>query len=225
MNTSATGGYLLPDVPSPPLEGKALLQFLQAVVVGITGMDGTLVRPRWQAEPPNIPAADVAWCSFGIMGRSADTFPYVKHFGEDDINGGYDYLMRHEQLELLTSFYDLGVSGEADYYASILRDGLAIAQNREALYLGGFVLAYTGDLTPVPTLLKERWLYRIDFPFTLRRQIDRKYSVLNILSFQGTLDAGTYGTNTPIGQFIIGESPIGPFIQLIDDLLVTPPVP
>lgn len=222
-NTSATGGYLLPDVPSPPLEGKALLQFLQAVVVGITGMDGSLVRPRWQAEPPNIPDADTAWCSFGIMNRIADTFPYVKHVGSA-LDGGYDHLQRQEQLEMLASFYDLGVSGEADYLASVLRDGLAIAQNREALYLGGFALAYTGDLTPVPILLKERWLYRVDFSFTLRRQIDRKYSVLNILSFQGQLDAGTIGTEIPIGEFVIGESPVGPSIQLIDDLLVTPPL-
>lgn len=200
-NTSATGGYLAPTAPSPPLEGKALLDFIQPIISGISGMAGNLVLPRWQAEPPNIPAAATAFCSFGIIGRTADTFPYISH---DSSGDGADNLQRQEQLNILASFYDLGVSGQADNLASLLRDGFAIAQNREVLQLSGYALAYTGDLTPVPSLLKERWLYRVDLPFSIRRQIDRTYPVLNILSAQGTL-TGEDGTETITDEFLVEQ--------------------
>ena len=45
----------------------------------------------------------------------------------------------------------------------------------------------TGDLLTVPSLLKERWLYQVDFPVVIRREIQRTYTVLNVLSSQGTL--------------------------------------
>ncbi len=78
-NTSATGGYLAPSpAPAPtPLEGQALLDFVQSWVVGITGLDGPLVRPYWQSEPPNVPQAGEAWCAFKISTRPADEFPFL----------------------------------------------------------------------------------------------------------------------------------------------------
>ena len=54
-NTSATGGFLSPLSTPAPLEDQALADFFQQYVAGITGIAGNLVRPRWQAEPPNIP--------------------------------------------------------------------------------------------------------------------------------------------------------------------------
>lgn len=183
-NTSATGGYLVPSPLTPPIEGDVLYDFVHDLIAGVTGLDGTLVRPRYQAEPPNIPDADVAWCAFGIMTRDADTFPAVKR---DPSGDGSDVLQRQEELSVLASFYDLGSSGQADFYATLLRDGLAIAQNREVMQGAGWGLGYTGDLTPVPSLLKERWLYRVDLSMRLRRQIDRTYPVLNLESAGGTI--------------------------------------
>lgn len=183
-NDSSSGGYLSPLPTTPPLQGQALLNFLQAVIVGITGLDGTMVRPYWQGEPPNVPDAGLAWCAFRIQARPSDTFPFVKH--NADGQGG-DALQRHEALHILTSFYDLGSGGNADGYASLLRDGLLIAQNREILTLNKMGLAKTGDIIPVPSLLKFRWLYRADFDLVIRRQIDRLYPVLDVLSAQGTI--------------------------------------
>jgi len=185
-NDSSTGGYLLPNpAPAPqPLEGKALMQFVQAVVVGISGLPGPMVRPRWQPEPPNIPADGTCWCAIGINNRASDTFPYVAH---EAAGNGDDHMQRQEQLDLLASFYDLGISGEADLFAAQLRDGFAIAQNREALQLAGWQFAFGGDLLTVPSLLKQRWLYRVDYAFSIRRQIDRTYPVLNLESAQGTI--------------------------------------
>src|SRR3979409_241705 len=131
MTDSSTGGYLIPS-GAPPLEGQALLDFLQGVIVGITGLDGTMVRPVWQSEPPNIPDAGEAWCAFRITTRPSDKFPYVKHNADGQ---GADALQRHEELHVLCSFYDLGSGGLADGLCAQLRDGLSIAQNREILTL------------------------------------------------------------------------------------------
>ena len=80
-NTSATGGPIGPGSPAAPgpLEGAALLDFIQDWIVQLTGLDGTLVRPDWQAEPANLPAAGTAWCGFRIADRDADDFPWIGH--------------------------------------------------------------------------------------------------------------------------------------------------
>src|ERR1700694_2060232 len=130
MTDSSTGGYLIPSAAPAPLEGQALLDFLQGVIVGITGLAGTMVRPVWQSGPPNIPDAGTAWCAFRITTRPSSTFPHVKH---DPAGQGADALQRHEALHVLCSFYDLGSGGQADGLAALLRDGLSIPQNREIL--------------------------------------------------------------------------------------------
>ena len=183
-NTSASGGPLQPSVASPPLEGAALQVFLQNWFAPLTSLDPTLVRPRYQPEPANIPQAGKAWCAFGIVQRSADRFPYVQ-FEQPTTNV---HLQRHEELHMLASFYDLGVTGEADMYASLARDNMAVAQNLEPLLTNGFMLAYVEEMRPAPTLKMTRWLYRMDLPFVLRRQVDRYYAVLPLESAQVQLN-------------------------------------
>lgn len=182
-NTSASGGALLP-LPTPaPLEGQALQVFVQNWIAPISGVSPDLVRPRWQAEPDNIPNAGDAWVSLGIgQDRESDRFPYLSESND----GLSSSLQRQETLRVLCSFYDLGSTGLADQYASLVRDNVAVQQNLEFLYAQSFALAYVGDITSAPTLKATRWLYRVDLPIMIRRQIDRTYSVLSVLSAQGT---------------------------------------
>lgn len=190
VNTSATGGPLAPGAPAAPgpLEGPALLDFIQGWIVGLTGLDGPLVRPEWQAEPPNIPAAGTAWCSFGITDRDSDDFPWIGHnpaFLGDQWQpppDGMDLLQRNETLWLHLIFYDLGATGMADAYGALMRDSAIIPQNREYLQRGGITVGSTGRLVAVPELIKERWLYRVDLTIELRRQIYRAYPVRDIAS-------------------------------------------
>lgn len=185
-NTSATGGYLVPDNVVPaPLEDDVLDNFLHDVIVGITALDPTLVRPRWQPEVPDLPARNVNWCAFGINNRTADTFDYSVHQGAIPDASGSDLLQRHEQLYLLCSFY--GPNCQA--FGAQLRDGLGVAQNREQLYLAGMGLVSVGDLTKAPELIKNVWLQRADLPLIIRREIRREYPVLNLVSAQATLYA------------------------------------
>jgi hypothetical protein len=203
-NTSATGGYLKPALNPAPLEGQALLRFFQQIMVGITSLPGDMVRPYWQSEPPDIPDAGEAWAAFRIVKRPSDEYPYVD-FPRSPSSQQLAYTMqRHEELDIETTFYDLGSTGknnsggQADYNAALLRDGLLVPQNREVLFLNSMGLVKTGDLITAPVLFKKRWQYRVDLSWTIRREIIRVYPVLTIVSASGDIN---YDTGLPAQPF------------------------
>ena len=190
VNDSSTGGPLLPIAGGPaPLEGRALNDFIQGWIAGITGLPGSLVRPRWQAEPPNIPNQGTTWAAVGVTVRPADSFAAVYHNGAGNAGNGQDEEHQHEQLDILASFYGLSSNSDADKYAALLRQGLQISQNLELLTLNGMGLSACGDPTAVPSLFKTRWLYRVDLPVQVNREIVRYYPVLNLLKAQVTIIA------------------------------------
>lgn len=191
-NTSATGGYLGPAVTTPPTEDGDLDAQLQAMVVGITGLDGTLVRPRWQPTDPKQPERTVNWCSIGEQSSTPDDGPYIHHnsgTGIDDLTAN-DEVQRHEIIEVLASFY-----GPNCYsYACLLRDGLSVGQNRETLTAQGIGLVSVGKCLSLPEILNQGWIRRVDLPITLRRINARNYPILNIRSSSGQIEADRDGT-------------------------------
>lgn len=183
-NDSSTGGYLVPS-SAPPLEDTALDALLQGAVVGITGLPDTLVRPRWQPVVPLQPEATVDWCGIGVLSDTPEYGAYTRHYpGEpsdpDDSSGqGYDLQIRHEVLEVMASFYGPNSRGNANLF----RAGLAVGQNREAFYFQNMNFVSTDcRLTNAAELINEVWFRRIDVAFYVRREIDRTYPILNILS-------------------------------------------
>lgn len=183
-NDSATGGYLQPAASPAPLEGQSLNDFLQQIVTLITGIPGKYVRQRWQAQPANLPPVGTAWAALGITRRVTETFAYVNH---NPSGQGSDELSRNQTLEMLVSFY----GPQADDYAQIFADGLQIPQNREVMQQNAMGLLDTGEPIAVPTIVKDQWLYRVDLPWRVTRQIRRVYPVLSILSANGTLYTDT----------------------------------
>lgn len=173
-NTSATGGCLSPAKPYPANDA-ALADVLQSVVSCLSGIPGPLVRPRWQAEPINLPSIKTTWAAIGITDRQHEAFPAIEHQGGDD---GFDRLYRHEEFTLLCSFY--GPAAEAA--AGLVRDGLFIAQNREDLGAAGIAPVSAGAWSSAPEYINERWHERIDMPIYFRRLVVRDYPVLNLLS-------------------------------------------
>lgn len=174
-NDSSTGGYLLPEDPLLPAEDAPLDAIFQQMVVGLTGIAGSLVRPRWQPNPPKQPAVDVDWCSLGVMAQVADDGPAIMH---DTSGEGSDDYVRHEDIDLLLTFY--GPNGQRN--AAQARDGLYIGQNLEALKTHQIVFVDTGPIRTVPELVNQQWVRRFDLPIRFRRKIARTYPVLNILS-------------------------------------------
>lgn len=173
--------YLQPTGPQP-IYGKDLNRFIHdwlAGVIDATNLTPDMIRPYDQSEPPAVPNKGEAWMAFRQTVEEADTYPVVKQVS----NGAT--LQRHETLRVLCSFYDTGTNGQAARLAGLLRDSGMIPDNLEGLY--PIVMVGFEKPTVVPSLLSEQWLYRVDLPFRLRRQIDRTYGVPNIEIVDGVL--------------------------------------
>jgi hypothetical protein len=78
----------------------------------------------------------------------------------------------------LASFY--GPAGQQ--YASQCRDGLWLPQNNSMLRHYSMAFVDAGQMRAIPELINTQWRRRYDFAITLRRQVVRTYSVLNIES-------------------------------------------
>jgi len=180
-NDSSTGGYLTPSSTND-LNDKALAQFLQQVVVGIVGLPGNLVRPRWQPEPPNIPDFGTNWAAIGPGPRKRDPFAAVVN----NPAAGNATVVRNRTMEILCSFY--GPAAEAN--SELLAMGLEVPTNRGVMQLQGFnIISGAGDSTVVPFKDKGRWQYRVDIPFTVRQQQKYVYPILNLVGAQVQMNA------------------------------------
>lgn len=181
-NDSTTPGYLQPATQSPPLEDAELDAVFQQMIVGLTGLPGSLVRPRWQSTVPKQPEPNVNWCAIGVTFSDPDANPAMLH---DPAGEGSDTLLRHEILTVLASFYGPNASA----YAAQARDGIYVSQNNAMLSTFSMGLVRAGTKRPVPELINQQWVRRFDFDMTIRRQIVRTYNVRNILSAGGTVNS------------------------------------
>lgn len=185
MADSSTGGYLPPN--NLPDADKLLHRVLHDYVVGVTGLIAGNVRPRWQKNPPEIPASDVDWCAFGIT-EIRGGHPYqVQVQVEDDSFDTKVNLVRDELLTCQASFY-----GEnSGLYSERLVLGSSIAQNREALYLQGFSVISATTILRSAELVNDVWLDRQDIEIIFGRRVVVEYNVLHFLGAAGTMDTGT----------------------------------
>lgn len=183
-NDSSTGGYLAPADAQPPPEDAVLDALFQQMVVGITGLPGSLVRPRWQPTVPKQPEASVNWCAIGVMDIDADAGPAIQHVPDGD---GHDTYQRHEALTLLCSFY--GPNGMR--YAAQMRDGVGFPQNGGMLQVNEMGLISVGRILARPDLVNETWVKRWDLEIKIRRRVVRTYAVLNLLSGKPELISDT----------------------------------
>jgi hypothetical protein len=210
LNDSSTGGFVAPySPPVPPLDDDALDQLLQQLVAGVTGLPGTLVRPRWQGTPPIMPEPATDWCAIGVIDATPECGAVLLHWrGEPtniaDIAGqGFDEYQSMVTLRIMASFYGPNAAANADLF----RDGLSVGQNRETLFANNSQLVSTDCVMgKVPELINLLWYHRVDITFKVVRMIDRSYPILNILEADGTIktDAHTLG---PGESFQAGPNP------------------
>jgi hypothetical protein len=186
---SSEAGYLQ-QTSSSALQDDALTNFFLEVVVGITNFDPTLIRPRWQPEPANIPAYPTNWCAIGIEYYAGDVYPLHYHV---DTGDGHTISQTHENLNLLLSFYGPNATSNA----SLLRDGFFFDQNRAALFSAGIGLTEISRIAVLPELYNNKWWQRADLSILFKREVRRIYPVLNLLSAKGTLtdDESGFSTN------------------------------
>lgn len=163
--------YILPDPAPAPLDDDALDDALQQAVVGITGMAGQWVRPRWQPEPPNQPDYLQDWCAIGATGFEEWGYPYEKQLSETKRQ-----VERDQRFTVLASFY----GPNAGRNLGVFRDGIMVEDNRAALAALGIKLEEVQKTRNVPALMKERWVPRRDVPVVFVRRIVRVYTLNSI---------------------------------------------
>lgn len=177
-NTSATGGYLLPSSSLTPPGGLTLIQFLQTVLVGVSGFKGNLVRPKWQQKPPPKPDENTDWLAFQVQNITQDTNAYVGMDANDNTN-----LVRNEQFEISVTMYGPGALENT----LSLCDSLQITQNQESLLAANMAFVESTQVLHGPELVNEVWYDRYDFSLVFRRQMQRVYAILPFVSASGSL--------------------------------------
>jgi hypothetical protein len=180
-NDSSAAGYLQPTGSAPP-EDADLDSIFQQLIVGITGLPGNMVRPRWQATVPKQPEPATNWCAVGVTGIEHDANSY------EQLNpAGNETFIRHEIITVLCSFYGTGALN----FASQARDGMYVAQNNSTLDQFEMGLVEVGSIVTAPDLINQQWVRRFDLSMRIRRRIVRTYPILNILSAQATAKSET----------------------------------
>lgn len=174
-NTSATGGYLVPTSPEI-LEGDELEDILTEAVAGITGLDGKLVRPKWQPKPPKRPAASVDWAALGITESDADAGPVLAHNPNGGGGLGETKYTRQKDVTVLASFY----GPNARSIAQRLEDGLTIPQNLEILQEKSISFVSAGTIRAVPESVNMQYVERYDLLVYFRRAVTRTYAIQTI---------------------------------------------
>ncbi|WP_142850864.1 hypothetical protein [Telmatospirillum sp. J64-1] len=154
-NNSATGGPLAVE---GGLSREALEDVIHDLLAGLTGLEGALIRPRYQPKPPPQPKPEVDWCAFGITEAAPE--------GTQLIQGdGAAVLHSQASLTVALSFYGPG----GDVLAGRVRAGLQIAQNREGLRAAGLAYVSAGAIIAGAELVGGSWLPRFDLTLTLRQ--------------------------------------------------------
>jgi hypothetical protein len=182
---SRQAGYLGPaPTPQEPVD-DAWENFLHDLVAGVTGLPPDLVRPRWQPEPPNMPTFDTNWVAFGISEVFLDFEPWMGNDPHGNNGLGQVMLQEHEVDTVMCSFY----GPNAGQYASFMRRGLYIWQNRAVLRANGCGLVEVTSLNRAPELYMNQWVNRIDTNIILRREIRYNYNVATIIGAQVSIEA------------------------------------
>jgi hypothetical protein len=176
---SSIAGYLQPTGAAPP-EDAGLDSIFQKLIIGLTGLPGNMVRPRWQSTVPKQPEPATNWCAVGVTGIEHDANSY------EQLNpAGNETFIRHEIISVLCSFY----GANALNFASQARDGMYVQQNNSTLDQFEMGLVEVGSIVTAPALINQQWVRRFDLSMRIRRRVVRTYPILTILSAQATVDS------------------------------------
>ena len=189
---SATGGPIVP-VSTTLVDGVALDTILQGFVVGLTGLPGTLVRPRWQLVPPPAPNATTDWCAVGITERyQLGVREISQHYTSypstaspvDPTGDGYTESWEVWFYRVVVTFYG---PDSALYGRQMLRN-ISIAQNLEYLYPYSMqIVRVPQSMRTVSELTNQQFVQRQDIELELTQKIASIWPIENLQQAQITI--------------------------------------
>jgi hypothetical protein len=183
---STSAGYITPSI-DVTLSDDGLADALWRMGVGITGLPENMVRPRFQPDPPDMPENDQDWCAIGVTDVDPPgSRPELIHDDKADGGKGATLMRGYETMSVMASFYGPNAMG----YATRLRDGLQMAQNRDEMQADGSLnLLWVGTIRNVSDNQNTTFRNRFDLTIRLRHRFERTYNVRNIVEIQGTISA------------------------------------
>lgn len=170
-----TTAYVLPTSTQALPNNLTLIQFIQSILVGVSGIAGEFVRPRWQPDPAKQPALTKDWIAFSITNLKKDFNAYIDT----------TKFIRHEDLEIMCAVYGPNCQSIAEQ----ILDGLQIPQNREALTAAGLGITAATDAMHMPDIVNERWIDKYEISIFMKREVNRAYSIGEIASAEGVIEA------------------------------------
>lgn len=172
-NDSTEPGYLTP-VGTGPEYDQALERQISRWIRGVTGLDATLVFPRWTDPQSTIPKNGTTWAAFGVTTMPRDDMPAAIQVSEEQSEQ-----WAWEQVTVICCFY--GPLGAAT--AARFRDGLYVEQNNTTLRAAaGLSLVDAGKIYNLPELINNQWVRRYDITVTLQRKNTRNFNIKTIQS-------------------------------------------
>lgn len=170
--------YLQPTSTIGIPQGFTLTQFIQMVLVGLSDLPGPMVRPKWQIAPPKQPDVAVNWIGFGVDVAVPDANAYIGL--DESVN---TVSQRHETLEVGCAIYG---PDALDIYG-LIRDGFQIQPNLFALRSANMGFVEISQALTLPDLVHERFINRVQTSIFLRREIQRVYPIVTLLSANGVI--------------------------------------
>ncbi len=178
INTSASGGPLLPTATNVPPRKLSLTQFLQTVFVGLSNLPGDLVRPTWQLEPPEQPQVATNWMAFGITSNNPEFNAYIESQADTSV-----IFKRQSHLEVSVIVY----GPQAQEITQLIQDGFQLDQNCASLRTALMGFTEVSAATHVPELFNGLWYNRYQFTVSLTAMVQRTYPVLSFVSMSGVV--------------------------------------
>lgn len=203
-NTSATGGFLAPDLGTTPLEDTELQTFVRLALVGITALPLDMVRQAFVKKGAQVPAPDVDWLSFWIASQVGQFDTSVRQIPaptDEDPDLTHQQHLDRDDIELRCMFYGPNAAG----YAARLRAGLHLKQNLEQLAAEDIGLTRIGPARRAPEEDEGQYVNRVDVAVQLSRGVKRVYPVLHFVGASGSVTTDHDGEAVETSAFEVEE--------------------
>jgi hypothetical protein len=132
-----------------------------------------------------VPESTINWCAIGVTEENPQSGQgMITHDGADNGGLGSDTLQVNDEALILASFY----GPNARQFANLMRDGMMVPQNREAIELQGYRLLgmpTTGRF--IPEIVSQTTYRRVDTTFRIKRTNVTVWPVENIVEVEAVL--------------------------------------
>lgn len=175
-----------PGILAPVPDFVVALDVVRNVLAEISGLDPSMIRRRWQPNPPPMPKAFTDWIALSVDALQSEGIPEIDHFDRDisDPEAANSTARIKQTISFRASCFGPGALNIAES----LRAGLSMPFNNVALQEVGLTMLFVDpQLVRSPDLVNGRWIDKWDISFKVGRMACRTFNVRSIASAETTI--------------------------------------